>query len=192
MEQESLRSALRERTRGLHGRLDTALTGPDGRIHDVPGYVRVLGVLHLLHVHADGPLARWAATSPLADGLDRDVLPDRAAAYAADLRRLGAHPSPSSGTPAGPVDDARGLALLYLVAGSAAGARVLLRGLPDVVPADARRGLTDAAGATSTALWRHARTVLARPVSTDVKDAAVAEAETVFALLVDRHQLAAS
>jgi hypothetical protein len=37
MEHVSLRSSLRERTRALHARLDTALTGPEGRVADVPG-----------------------------------------------------------------------------------------------------------------------------------------------------------
>ena len=192
MEQESLRSALRRRTRGLHTRLDASLTGPDGRVADLPGYLRLLTILHGLHAHADEPLARWAHRSPLASGLDAALVPARADGYAADLATLGVEADPVAPPPRTPVPDARGLALLYVVAGSSIGARVVLRGLPDVVPADARRGLTDAAGAPTTALWRQAQAVLSRPVSRELHEAVVAEAGALLGLLLHRRELLAS
>lgn len=190
MDQESLRSALRDRTRGLHTRLDTALAGSDGRVADVAGYVRVLDVLHTMHAHADGPLSRWARTSPLACGLDPTLVPDRAAAYAADLAVLGVEVG-SVERVTRPVGEPRGLALLYLVAGSAAGARVLLRGLPDAVPGAARRALSQAAGRSSTTFWRQTCALLARPVEPGLLDATVAEACDVLGLLIARQELVA-
>src|SRR5688500_1997928 len=172
MQQESLRSALKDRTRGLHARLDAALTGPDGRVGDRSGYVRVLSVLHTLHARADVPLARWARTSPLAAGLDPAVVPDRAHAYEADLATLGVAAPPVA--PVERLTDAGGLALLYAVAGSSVGARVVLRGLPDAVPLEARRGLTDAAGRGATTLWRQAQEVLSRPLDGALHVAVVA------------------
>jgi hypothetical protein len=126
---------------------------------------------------------RWAPRSPLAGHLDARLLPDRAGAYASDLASLGQ--ATTSAATVDDVDDARGLALLYLVAGSSAGARVLLRGLPAEVPADARRGLTDAAGRASTALWRETVSMLGRPTSQRFQDAVAAEALGVLHLLLD-------
>lgn len=185
MEKESLRAALRDRTRGLHDQLDTALTGPGGRVPDLPAYVRVLRSLHALHAHADGPLRSWAQRSSLASPLDPELLPDRSAAYAADLTALGETLTGAPAAPGDSVDDGRGLALLYLVAGSAAGARVLLRGLPDVVPAEARRGLTEAAGPASTRLWRATVSLLGRPPASTLGSAVVAEARAVLQRLID-------
>lgn len=184
MAQASLRSVLRDRTRGKHAELDAALTGPGGQIADMTGYVRVLRSLHRLHCHADAALRTWTSTSPLASGLDPDLVPDRASAYAADLAVLG-ETVPTTPRNDKAVDDARGLALLYLVAGSAAGARVLLRGLPDAVPTHARRGLTDAAGRSSTVLWREAVALLERPTGPELQESVVAEATAVLQLLLD-------
>lgn len=192
MHDGSLRTLLRDRTRELHHQLDTTLAGPDGRVGDVAGYVRVLTVLHALHRHADAALRHWAGTSPTADGLDAASLPDRAPAYAADLARLGRPPRTVRTAGAAPVSDGRGLALLYLVAGSAAGARVLLRGLPASVPAAARTGLTDAAAPRSTTLWRDTCSLLSRPTEPALQQAAVTEASAVMAMLLDGHEQVAS
>ena len=89
MDEGTLRAALRQRTRQLHARLDGSLSGPDGQVADLPGYVRVLRTLHALHAVADRPLARWAQRSPLAEPLTASALPDRAPSYAADLAVLG-------------------------------------------------------------------------------------------------------
>ena len=196
MGQESLRATLRAGTREQHSRLDTALAGPDGQVADTAAYVRIVRVMHALHSYADAPLARWATASPLAGHLPAALVPDRVAAYTADLRALGADDVPAA-PPHGAqvpdsVDDARGLALLYVLAGSAVGARVLLRALPDTVPLEARAGLTDAASPASTQLWRSAQAVLSQPIDRDLVDGAVAEASRVFGLLLDRTELVAS
>ena len=177
----------------MHGRLDDLLSGPDGGVRDVPGYVRVLRTLHALHVHADRPLARWARTSPLAGSVTVSALPDRAPLYAADLALLGEHPAaPMPPDGMDPVDDARGLALLYLLTGSAAGARVLLRGLPPSVPSGARRGLTDAAAPSSTGLWRETCSLLSGDaVPAHLHEPAAAETLAVMEWLVGRAELVA-
>jgi heme oxygenase len=192
--ESGLRWALRQRTHQLHAQLDDSLAGPHGQVTDLPGYVRLLRTLHALHDAADGPLARWASTSPLAVPLRGTALPDRAPSYAADLAALGEQLPPRRGAdePATP-GDPRGLALLYLLAGSAAGARVLLRGLPAAVPGDARRGLTDAAAPASSRLWRETCRLLGGDtVPERLHDATVAEARGVMAWLLDRTQPVAS
>jgi heme oxygenase len=177
----------------MHGRLDDLLSGPEGRVHDVPGYVRVLHTLHALHVLADRPLARWAGSSPLTASLTVSALPDRAPLYAADLALLDEHPGASASTDdPDPVDDARGLALLYLLTGSAAGARVLLKGLPPGVPSGARRGLTDAAAPSSTRLWRETCSLLSDDaVPAHLHEPAAAETLAVMEWLVGRAELVA-
>jgi heme oxygenase len=177
----------------MHGRLDDLLGGPEGRVRDVTGYARVLQTLHALHVLADRPLARWAGDSPLAASLTPAALPDRAPLYAADLAVLGEHPTATT-SPDGmdPVDDPRGLALLYLLTGSAAGARVLLRGLPPSVPRGARRGLTDAAAPSSTRLWRETCSLLSGDaVPAQLHEPAAAETLAVMEWLVGRAELVA-
>lgn len=192
MDEVSLRSTLKDRTRGPHARLDAAMSGPDGRVGDLPTYLRVVRTLHTMHTYVDRPLAHWVATSPLADGIPEELVPDRAAAYAADLRSLGVESSPAQAPPASWIPDARGLALLYLVAGSSIGARVILGGLPAAVPADARRGLTEAAAPSSTQLWRATQALLSQPVGPKLADAVTDEVCQVFELLLDQQELVAS
>jgi heme oxygenase len=192
VEQVTLRSALRQRTRRLHGRLDDVLGGPRGRVEDLPGYVRVVSSLHALHEAADRPLARWGRTSPLAASLPLSALPDRAPLYAADLAELDEPVVPPPPVDEDQVSDARGLALLYLLSGSAAGARVLLRGLPSTVPDAARRGLTDAAAPASTRLWRETCSLLAGDaIPGRLIEPTADEALAVMQWLVDRAELVA-
>jgi heme oxygenase len=192
VEQVTLRSALRQRTRQLHGRLDAMLGGPHGRVEDLPGYVRVVGSLRALHELADRPLTRWASSSTLAASLPMSTLPDRASLYAADLAELGEPVVPPASGDEDQVSDARGLALLYLLSGSAAGARVLLRGLPSSVPDAARRGLMDAAAPASTRLWRETCALLAGDVVPErLHEPAADEAHAVMQWLVDRAELVA-
>jgi hypothetical protein len=177
----------------MHGRLDDMLGGPHGQVEDLPGYVRVIRSLHSLHELADRPLARWARTSPLASPLTVSALPDRAPLYAADLAELDEPVGTAAPDDEGRVPDARGLALLYLLSGSAAGARVLLRGLPPAVPARARQGLTDAAAPASTRLWRETCSLLAgADVPGSLHESTADEALGVMEWLVGRAELVAS
>lgn len=175
--------ALRRRTRSAHEGLDTALSGPGGRIVDTAGYLRLLTTLSTLHAHTDEPLRRWAAGSGwVGDHLDPDVLPRRSPLYAADLARLGAAPRPP--TPrTGPCDDGQALGLLYVVAGSTKGARMVLRGLPDDLAPDARAGLSDAAAPGAARLWQGCRSVLTTPLPAELVARAADEAERLFHLL---------
>lgn len=180
------RDVLRGRTREAHEALDRALTGPTGALGTAADYARVLRTLHALHAAGEGRLRRWADASRLVAGrLDDVTLPDRAALYAGDLLALGEAPAvvPGAEEPGRPVDDAEGLALLYLMTGSAAGARILLRGLPDGVPRTARRGLSDAAGPESARLWTAVRTLLAAPAEEPLATRASEEAEALFGRL---------
>ena len=131
---------------------------------DLPSYLRLLGVLGALHAATEPALHAWVAATPwVRDALGDAVLPARADLYAADLRLLGAE------APAGAhdeeYDDARGLATLYLLAGSAKGARVLLRGLPDDLAPESRTGLSDAASRDSARLWGAVVGVLGEPLA---------------------------
>ena len=192
MEQGTLRFALRHRTRQLHGRPDEMLGSPHGQVSGVPGYLCVVRTLHALHALADRPLARWAGSSPLASSLTASGLPDRAPLYAADLAALDHPVTPPATGGADQVSDARGLALLYLLSGSAAGARVLLRGLPSTVPAGARRGLTDAAAPSSTRLWRETVSLLSGDtVPLPLHEPTAVETLAVMEWLVDRTELVA-
>jgi len=181
------RDVLRRRTREAHDALDRALTGPTGRVASSEDYLRVLHTLHALHAGSEERLRRWVDGSPLAAGIAGDVeLPDRAALYAGDLLALG-EPVPHEPDPTGsdhPVDDAEGIALLYLLSGSSAGARVLLHGLPEDVPRAARRGLTDAAGPGSARLWQAVRGLLAAPAEEPLASRAADEADALFGRLL--------
>ncbi len=159
---------LRERTTTAHAGLDAGLAGADRRVGDVAAYLRLLGVLASLHSATEAPLRVWVAATPwVREALGEAALPERARLYAGDLARLGA------ATPAAPppsvdgetYDDARGLATLYLLAGSAKGARVLLRGLPDDLAPEARTGLRDAASRDSARLWGAVVAMLGEPLA---------------------------
>ncbi len=175
--------ALRHRTRSAHEGLDTALSGPDRRIVDPAGYLRLLTTLATLHAHTDEPLHRWAAGPGwVNDHLDPAVLPRRSELYASDLVRLGATPcTPQPRT--GPCDDGQALGLLYVVAGSTKGARMVLRGLPVDLAPDARAGLTDAAAPGAVRLWQGCRRVLMTPLPEELVTRAADEAERLFTLL---------
>ena len=144
---------LRERTSASHAGLDSGLTGDERRVADEPSYLRVLHVLAGLHADVEPALHAWVGATPwVREALGGAPLPARAALFADDLASLGA-PAPATQRRPEVYDDARGLATLYLLAGSAKGARVLLKGLPDDVAPAARRGLTDAASRDSARLW---------------------------------------
>ncbi|QIK65604.1 biliverdin-producing heme oxygenase [Nocardioides sp. HDW12B] len=175
--------ALRRRTRAAHEGLDAALSGPGGSIVDTAGYVRLLTTLSTLHAHTDEPLHGWAARSGwVSDHLDLAVLPRRRDLYASDLARLGASPRPTT-VRATPCDDGRALGLLYVVAGSTKGARMVLRGLPDDLAPDARAGLSDAAAPGAARLWQGCRSVLTTPLPEELVARAADEAERLFTLL---------
>ena len=155
---------LRERTTASHARLDAGLAGDDQRVTDEASYVRLLQVLATLHAEVETPLHEWVETTPwVREALGDAPLPSRAALFADDLAGLGAAP-PRETAPT-TYDDARGLATLYLLAGSSKGARVLLRGLPDDVAPGARRGLTDAASRDSARLWGAVVGALGEPLA---------------------------
>lgn len=178
--------ALRRRTRAAHEGLDAVLSGPGGRIVDTAGYVRLLGTLSSLHAHTDDVLHAWADRSDwVRDHLDPAVLPRRSALYASDLARVGAPERAAAAVTPGPDDrdDGRALGLLYVVAGSTKGARVVLRGLPDDLAPDARSGLTDAATPAGARLWQGCRSVLTTPLPEELVARAADEAARLFALL---------
>ena len=184
---------LRQRTSSAHGVLDSGLAGDDHRVDDVAGYVRLLTVLAELHASVERSLHHWVGSTPwVREALAGAPLPSRAPLYADDLTSLGvASPAPH---PVETYDDARGLATLYLLAGSSKGARVLLRGLPDDVAPGSRRGLNDAASRDSAVLWGAVVRVLGEPLeeahpgsSLAVAAAAADRAVEVFARL---HRLA--
>ena len=76
--------------------------------------------------------------------------------------------------------------MLYLLGGSSAGARVLLRGLPDDVPRAARRGLTDASGPESSRLWQAVLRLLTTPAREPLATRAADEADALFGWLRER------
>ncbi len=183
----TLRQALREETRDVHGALDRVLLGEAGRIVDLPHYLRLVGVLHMMHSAAEPVLGVWRADSAWAASLSPQVrLPRRAPLFATDLEALGVVP-PVIGADAStePASESRGVALLYLLAGSAAGARMLVRMIPDDVPVGARSGLADAASAEASALWRATKDLLARPAPEALVTATVTEARAELLRLVE-------
>ena len=175
--------ALRDRTRTAHEQLDAVLTGPGGRIADTAGYVRLLTGLSSLHARTDEPLHAWTASSGWARAhLDPADLPRRSALYASDLAALGAvdrTAAPQSTA----CDDGQALGFLYVVAGSTAGARLVLRGLPDDLAPHARAGLCDAAAPAGARLWRDCRTVLTVPLPEQLVERAADEAARLFRLV---------
>lgn len=175
--------ALRDRTRSAHEQLDAALTGPSGRIWDTTGYVRLLAGLSSLHARTDEPLRAWTAGSDWARGhLDPADLPRRTALYACDLAALGAADRMAAPHSTG-CDDGQALGFLYVVAGSTAGARLVLRGLPDDLAPHARAGLSDAAAPAGARLWRDCRLVLSVPLPEELVDRAGDEAARLFRLV---------
>ncbi len=174
---------LRDRTRTAHERLDAALTGPCGRISDTTGYVRLLAGLSSLHARTDEPLQAWTAGSGWAAAhLDPADLPQRTALYASDLATLGA--VDRTAAPQSTVcDDGQALGFLYVVAGSTAGARLVLRGLPADLAPHARAGLSDAAAPAGARLWRDCRHVLSVPLPEELVDRAADEAARLFQLV---------
>ncbi|MCU1693714.1 MAG: hypothetical protein JWM64_2805 [Frankiales bacterium] len=151
----TLRDRLREAGAVPHARLDAAFTAD---LHSAPGYARLLQALESFHSSADPLLASWVAGSPAAPAV---TVVRRTAALRSDLLRLGVDPRPPvdlSGLPRdraiGLLTDGAGLALLYVTAGSSIGARVVLRQLPETVPADVRTGLTEGAGPVCARAWR--------------------------------------
>lgn len=184
---------LRERTSSAHGALDAGLAGHDHLVDDLGDYVRLLTVLAELHASVEASLHHWVESTPwVREALAGATLPSRAAMYADDLASLG-EPAPAP-HPVETYDDARGLACLYLLAGSSKGARVLLKGLPDHVAPASRRGLGDAASRDSAVLWGAVVGLLGEPLEQahpgnelEVAAAAADRAVDVFAQL---HRLA--
>jgi heme oxygenase len=184
---------LRDRTSSAHGALDSGLAGHDHRVDERDDYVRLLTVLAELHASVEGSLHRWVESTPwVREALGGATLPSRTHLYADDLASLGEQsPAPH---PVETYDDARGLACLYLLAGSSKGARVLLKGLPDDVAPGSRRGLGDAASRDSAVLWGAVVGLLGDPLEqahpgdeVEVAAAAGDHAVDVFARL---HRLA--
>jgi heme oxygenase len=183
---DSLRPALdvlRARTREPHRELDATLSGPDGRVVDTSGYVRLLTTLSSLHAHTDESLQAWAGATPwVREALDPRLLPRRSTLYASDLTALG-RPDLVVTPHREACDDARGLGHLYVVAGSSKGARVVLHGLRDDLAPDARRGLEDAAHAGAR-LWRECHALLTTPLPDELVRRAADEAERLFTRLL--------
>jgi len=179
---------LRRHTGRAHDSLDASLAD-DGRIVDVASYARLLTVLADLHGRAEDPLHSWVAATPWArDSLAEAPLSRRAGLFAADLALVDAEARPVAPDP--PYDDARGLAALYLLAGSTMGARVLLRSLPTEVAPQARTGLTDAASSGSSRTWRAVMAMFGEPLERahpgrhrELAERAALEARSVFARL---------
>ena len=179
-----LRDVLRAGTREAHTALDRALTGGSRGVGSLDDYVRVLRTLHSLHRWSDDRLTSWAVGSELGRRLSGGTLPPgRSALYGLDLEALGAEPADLLRPPRpreAPVGDEEGVALLYLLGGSTAGARLLLRGLPAEVPAAARTGLTVASGPEAARWWRGVRGVLAQPVPGELARGAAREASALL------------
>lgn len=176
-------TALRERTRTAHEELDAALTGPAGRIASTTDYVRLLTALSSLHARTDEPLLAWTARSAWVRAhLDPADLPRRSGLYASDLEKLGAVDRTTAPQPTD-CDDGQALGFLYVVAGSTAGARLVLRGLPDDLAPHARAGLSDAAAPAGARLWRDCRSTLTVPLPEELVERAADEAARLFRLV---------
>ena len=182
----SWREVLRASSKTAHAVLDHALEPAASSRGD---YTRLIQVLHALHAEADPLLARWVGTSPVVRHLRA---PDRERALAADLTALGAAPLAPIALgdlptiAPGLLSDPAGIALLYVVAGSSLGARVILRRLPDSIPNTAREGLTRAASAQSAALWSDLIPLLARPAPPADAASARDVCSCLFARILER------
>ena len=179
-----LREVLRDAGSADHQQLDQIFAAAPQRAGD---YARLLQLLHSLHTAADPLLQAWVATSSMAPHV---VIPTRSTAFARDLALLGYSPRPPIALvelphrPGGVVTDPAGLALLYVVAGSSIGARVVLASLGDDIDAAARLGLSEGASPTSAALWRQTLSVLSGPVDDSFAGPAAAACQLVFRSLL--------
>lgn len=158
-------------------------------------YIRLLQVLHALHAEADPLLERWVRTSQSFRHL---TIATRMPALASDLTALGMPPLERiqlhdlPRTSPGLLTDPAGVALLYVIAGSSIGARVILRSLPLSVPQNARNGLTQGASTQSAALWSGLLTLLARPAPAIEAASAHASCSLVFERILSHLERGAS
>lgn len=183
-ERRSLRQALQEAGAEPHAQLDAAFAVRTG---SVSGYAGLLQVLQSFHSSADPLLTAWVVGSSRAPSV---TVPDRAAALTRGLLALDIEalvPADLGGLPrdqgTGLLTDGAGLGLLYVVAGSSLGARVVLRQLPVAVPAHVRAGLGGAAGPAGAQLWRTTLAALAVTASTVVTEDATLGCRLAFAAL---------
>lgn len=181
-----LRDVLRDASRTAHSCLDATL---GDHLLGADGYPDLLRLLQAFHATADPLLEQWVRTSSTAPQV---VAPLRAGAFASDLAVLG-HSTGAplalaglSRRPDGCVTDPAGLALLYVVAGSSIGARLILRSLAGNIPHAARHGLADCASAGSIELWRRTLVVLSVPVDPSVAAQAAAACQLIFRQLLVR------
>lgn len=150
-------------------------------------YVRIVQLLHALHTSADPLLVAWAKNSNTNAHLQ---IPLREPHFASDLQALGAAFLPRLSlnnlprTAAGQLTEPAGIGLLYVVAGSSLGARVLLRHLPHSVPPQARAGLEHAASPPSVQLWTAVLTLLALPAPPEQTNSAAAACSLIFDALL--------
>ena len=189
---ESLRTQLRRASAVAHARLDDAFAHG----HNSPeSYLGLIRCLHSFHEAADPLLIAWVERSAQAP---RVTVTDRSAAFRTDLMALGYAPlAPmdlsdlTTLTESATLDDGVGIALLYVVAGSSLGARVVLRQLPHTVPANARKGLTEASGVEALHLWQHTAKALEAAVSAEVSTVAKETCAQLFDRLA-RHMTVGS
>lgn len=179
-----LREVLRDAGSAAHGQLDQIFATT---LQGTGDYARLLQLLHSLHTTADPLLQAWVAAS---DTAPRVVIPTRSTALARDLSLLGYPTRPPIRLDelprrlGGVVTDPAGLALLYVVAGSSIGARVILASLGDDIDTAARLGLSEGASLTSAGLWRQTLSVLSTPVDASLADPAAAACQLVFGSLL--------
>ena len=168
----------------LHRELDQTFSA---QVQSTDSYAGLLQLLHSLHTTADPLLQAWVTSSSAAPHV---VIPTRAGALTRDLTLLGfppAEPVCLEHLPRhrdGVLTDPAGLALLYVVAGSSIGARVILRSLTDTIARGARLGLTQGASDASAELWRHTLVALAAPVDASVSDPAATACQLIFRTLL--------
>lgn len=192
-----LREVLREAGAAPHAQLDAVFTA---HLSSVAGYIYLLQTLESFHRSSDVALSSWVAGSGTAPDV---TVPERSAALRRDLLRLGSRARPPldlSDLPRDPrtglLTTGAGLALLYVVAGSSIGARIVLRQLSDVVPADARAGLREGAGPAGSRLWQATLVALGSVASPAVMKDATTSCRLLFEALRGRaaatRQVAAS
>lgn len=175
----SLRTQLREVTGVVHARLDarfaSGLAAPDAYRHYLQGMRRLL-------VAFEDATRTWRADPHWAEWLGTE----RAALLDVDLRALDAMPLPAAALP--PCDGSGGLlGALYVIEGSAMGARMLRRGLPVDMPV----AFLDAHAAAAPRWPRLAALLERHPAGGDAARAACTSALGLFALADDSFRLAA-